>query len=113
MNFSIPGNVTIVFFYRLNNNGIFAYWLSTFRETSWGRRYSILDLIWNGLSNLGIGTVVVDVFTSFSFQTHSDPFHTYSADADAMRHDVRVTTINNTVSDRILKMFFVLFMRCF
>lgn len=55
---------------------------------------------------LGIGTVViVGVFTSFSFQTHSDPFHTYSADADAMRHDVRVTTINNTVSDRILKMF--------
>ena len=53
---------------------------------------------------LGIGTVV-DVFTSFSFQTHSEPFHTYSADADAMRHDVRVTTINNTVSDRILKMF--------
>ncbi len=58
---------------------------------------------------LGIGTVVVEVFTSFSFQTHSDPFHTYSADADAMRHDVRVTTINNTVSDRILKMFFFCF----
>jgi len=40
--------------------------------------------------------------TSFSFQTHSDPFHTYSALADVTKTATTVTHNKNTVSIRIL-----------